>query len=295
MTAPDSKAAELLTEWGGLASSAQLRGALTDRQITAAVEAGAIVRLTRGRFALPTVPAAAAGAARVNGVVSHLSAALHWGWPVKLPPEKPMVTVPRGRNLTLPRRHNLAVHYADLTPGEVRNGVTSPLRTVIDCARVLPFDAALAVADSALRSGRISHDQLIAAAEAAPRSGRPAALKVARFADARAANPFESVLRAITIEMGLRLAPQLTCLPYIQVDLGSEELRLVVEAESWSYHGGKWAFEADVNRYTRLVRDGWVVARFTWSDVMFRQDVVREILADLVAMCEELRQFRQSA
>jgi hypothetical protein len=47
---------------------------------------------------------------------------------------------------------------------EIVAGVTGPLRTVVDCARVLPFDSALAVADSALRSGNVRRADLTRAA-----------------------------------------------------------------------------------------------------------------------------------
>ena len=196
-----------------------------------------------------------------------------------------MVTVPRGRKLSAVRRVESDVHHADLAAHEVIGGVTSPLRTVIDCARALPFDAALAVADSALRSGRITKSELVAAAGRAPRTGRTKALRVAKFADPRADNPFESVLRAIAIERGLRLTPQLCCHEFIHADLGSNELRLAVEAESWSYHGDRGAFEADVRRYSLLVREAWVVIRFVWYDVMFRQDHVGEALVSVASRC----------
>jgi hypothetical protein len=54
----------------------------------------------------------------------------------------------------------------------VADGVTDPVRTVIDCARDLPFDEALAVADSALRSGKVGPDALRQAAARSPRTGR---------------------------------------------------------------------------------------------------------------------------
>lgn len=59
-------------------------------------------------------------------------------------------------------------------------GVTSPPRTVADCARWLPFDEALAVADSAMRAGLTRRD-LLAAVEALPRTGRERARWVVRF------------------------------------------------------------------------------------------------------------------
>jgi hypothetical protein len=88
-------------------------------------------------------------------------------------------------------------------------GVTSPIRTVVDCARVLPFDQALAVADSALRSGDVEPQQLREATVSSPRTGRSRAVRVTAAADGRAANPFESVLRALAGDVaGLHVIPQ---------------------------------------------------------------------------------------
>ena len=165
-----------------------------------------MVRLAVGRYSLPGADPARAAAARVGGVVSHLSAAQHWQWKLKLPPGLPTITVPRRRSgLVTP---DVDLHWADLQPDQVRGCVTSPVRTVVDCARAYPLDVALSVADSALRAG-VDRDRLHAAALASPRTGRTRALRVVVAADVRADNPFESVLRAIALEVpGLCVEPQ---------------------------------------------------------------------------------------
>jgi hypothetical protein len=71
-----------------------------------------------------------------------------------------------------------------------REGVTSPAWTVIDCAKDLPFDEALAIADSALRHGDVTKAELLRLAEQVTSTGRRRALRVAQAADGRAANPF---------------------------------------------------------------------------------------------------------
>ncbi len=50
----------------------------------------------------------------------------------------------------------VALHRADLAPQDVVGSVTSVRRTLTDCLRWLPFDEALAVADSALRHGAVT-------------------------------------------------------------------------------------------------------------------------------------------
>ena len=121
-----------------------------------------------GSYALPTLDAALSAVRAAHGARSHLSAALHWGWELKAAPPLPMITVPRGRNLSERRRIGMQVFWAHLTEDELEAGVTAPLRTVVDCAQRLPWDVALTVADSALRSGAVTHEELLNAAEAVP-------------------------------------------------------------------------------------------------------------------------------
>ncbi len=149
--------AEVIRRLGSVATWAALRPVVSRAELRAAVEAGRVVRLGQGRYALPAAGVARRAAHQVNGVVSHLSAALYWGLEVKLPPAVPVVTVPRGRKLGAARRAGIDVRWRTLAPDQVhREAATQPAWTVVDCARTLPFDEALAVADSALRSGLVS-------------------------------------------------------------------------------------------------------------------------------------------
>ncbi|GAB3793935.1 hypothetical protein [Nocardioides ungokensis] len=275
-------AVEALTRLGGIAASGELLALTSRRRLNAAVEADEVIKLGRARFALPTADAARSAATRLGGVISHLSAAQHWQWKVKLPPTRPAVTVPR-------RRHGLdtdgvEVHWADLPPTVVVDGVTSPERTVVDCARAYPLDVALAVADSALRSG-LDPVELRQAALRSPRTGRTKALLVVDAADPRAANPFESALRAIALDVpGLHVEPQQWVGDIGRADLMDRRLRLVIEAESFEFHADSDSFGRDVRRYTGFARAGWTVVRFTWKEVMFDPAYVRAVLMDLVAL-----------
>jgi hypothetical protein len=257
----------------------------------AAVADGRVVRLPRHVLSLPGVERARVAAAAAGGVVSHLSAARHWGWKVQWAPRVPEVTVPRGRRLDRTRSPLTAAevraHWADLVAEEVVDGVTSPVRTVIDCARTLDFAAALSVADSALRSGVVTSAELLRTAAASPRTGRGRALRVAREATPLAANPFESVLRAIALDVPrLAVRPQVWVARVGRADLVDERLGIVVEADSWEFHGSPEAFRVDVRRYTAFARHGQVVVRLDWDLVMRQPGEVRATLADVVRVRE---------
>lgn len=207
----------------------------------------------------------------LTGVLSHLSAAVHHGWKVKLQPTEPWVAVPRKRHVRVDVL-GFHLHWVPLTRSEMAAGVTSPLRTVLDCARVLPFDEALAVADSALRSGMVTNNDLAAAAAAARGPGAIAARRVARYADARAKNPMESVLRALALGAGIELTPQFVVAEpgfFALADLGSEKLRLAVEADGFEFHGTRAGLKKDCIRHTGYALHGWASLRFSYEDIFF--------------------------
>jgi very-short-patch-repair endonuclease len=277
------RAPEALERLGGIADRRSLLASCSRRALDGAVAEGSIVRIGRSAYALPVAEEARVAAARVGGVVSHLSAALAHGWKVKVPPNRPHVTVRRTQSRL--SAGTATVRWADLSNAERVAGITDPVRTVVDCARSLPFEEALAVADSALRSGKVRRPELVAAAAASPRTGRAAAERVAHEASAKAANPFESVLRAIALGVpGLHVVPQGEVGAIGHADLTDAALRIAIEAESFEFHALEEAFRYDVRRYTAMVRDGWLVVRFVWEDVMHRPAYVAAALGDVTAL-----------
>lgn len=277
--------AEVLTALGGVATRAALVAATCRADVDRALRGGSVVRLAHGRYALPAVDEALARAHAMSGVLSLTSAALHHGWAVKTVPDLPHVTLPRRRRVSVEQRALTQVHYRDLSPDEIVDGATSKVATLRDCLRLLPFDEALAVADSALRAGERRALALAAAEIRGP--GRPQAKRVAALARPEAANPFESVLRSVAVEVpGLRVEPQVlitSTQPWCRPDLVDRDLRIVLEADSFEWHGNRQALARDARRYNLLVADGWVVLRFAWEDVMLDPDYVRGVLVAVVS------------
>lgn len=283
------KATDVVRRQGGAMPRAEIMALLGRHRVDAAVAAGELVALRRGLLGLPGLDATAAAARALDGTVSGLSAARYWGWSLKREPARPCITVPRNRPA---RADGTEVHRQDLSEAEVclsRTGVrvATPVRTVLDCARSLPFDEALCVADSALRDGLhtgLRREMLLAAVAGSPRTGRSRAERVIGLADPRAANAFESTTRAIALSVpGLRVEPQ-GDLGYSESglqqygDLVDMRLRLLIECESWAYHSGEEPFRRDIRRYTYLVSHGWTVLRFVWEDVMQRPERVRDAI-----------------
>ncbi|MCE1177966.1 MAG: DUF559 domain-containing protein [Micrococcales bacterium] len=269
---------------GGTASYAELAAVHRRVDIERAVAAGRIVRVWRGRYALPTAKEARAAAHRLGGVAIRQSAAAHWGWKMQWNPREPHIGVPRGRKVAAQRRAGVRVSWCAVPEQDVAHGwVTTPIRTLIDCASHLPFPEALAIADSALRSGLVTREQARAAADRIPaRAGRARVLRVIEAATPRAANPFESVLRSHLIGLPAQLTPQVRIddeAGFVgRVDLADKTLRLVVEGEGFEFHSESEQLDRDCKRYTRLGLAGWLVLRFTWQQVMFEGAWVREMV-----------------
>jgi very-short-patch-repair endonuclease len=286
---------EALTWRGGVLDAAVLYHLTSRRKVRTALEHGSVVRVGRGRFALPDAEESRRAAARLSGVVSHLSAAPLNGGELKNRPTLPTVTVPRNRRVEPWRRTGVDVKWRDLEEDEVWNGRTRAGRTVLDCVRTRPFDEGLTVADSALRHGNVTGGLLQHLAEEVPTVGRPRCIRVAQEASGLAANAFESVLRAIALGVpGLQMRPQVTieedgfvCRP----DLVDVERRIVAEADSFEFHGRRQALKRDCERYTALGVRGWLVLRFSWENVMFEPDYV----ADCFRRAEQWRPHRHAA
>lgn len=196
--------------------------------------------------------------------------------------------VGRGRKLTAEQRSLAHVHI-----GEVPRGVMDERATLEQCLRRLPFDEALAVADSTLRMGFGRH-RLEAIGMSARGPGSPRIRRVCDLADGRAANPFESVLRAIAADVpGLNVTPQVVISDgafTARPDLVDPRLWLVLEADSFAWHGKRSALASDARRYNALVVRGWIVLRFSYEDVMFQPESVRATLVAAVALAELLTQ-----
>jgi very-short-patch-repair endonuclease len=266
-----------------------------DHVVRKAVECGVLLRAARGRYVLPDCPDAIRQALVQRGVVSHGSAARLWFLETLHEATTTHVTVPAGgRGRAAPR--NLRLHWRDLGAQDVRGHVTAPVRTVLDCARTMPFAEALAVADSALRRRLVERDELEHALRQERGRGTVPARRVVAAADARAANPFESGLRAIVLDRGVPgFTPQLPFrTPRLRgfVDLGDPDRRIALEADSFEFHGSRQAMDRDCRRYDELVRTGWLVLRFSWEQVMSDREWVADTVEETVAQRRPTRTRR---
>lgn len=280
---------DTLNEFGGAASYAELRAVHSRREIERAVDEGKIVRVARGRFVQRVSKDALLAAQRRHATVAVESAAQMHGWPIGAPSKFHWISVPRGRKLT--QKQKLGVYVIRTAATGI---VTQPLQTVLDSARHLRFPDALAIADSALRAGDVGIVELLAAARGARGPGATRIRRVAEDASLLAASPLESVLRGVAIELGMNVVPQMSIeLPGFTVhpDLVDPELRIIIEGDTWFHHASTPdKFNRDVQRYTMLVAEDWLVLRFIWQHAMLERDFVERIIGQAI----ELRAHRRT-
>ena len=281
-------AVEVVRRLGGTAEYESVVAHSTRASLRRAVAEGLLLRPSRGVYAVPELSVATTAAAASRGVLSHTTAAGRYGLALATAPSLLHVTVPPGAR---PRPlDGVRLHWSALRPDEVVGGLTSVLRTVLDCAVTLPFDEALAVADSALGERLLTVSELLVAAQKEPLRRRGRCVKVAHAADGGAQTLFESCTRAVLLDGGIRdlrtqhavLLPAFTA----HVDIADPRRRIAVEAESYEYHSDRQAFARDCERYSELAAADWLVLRFTWNQVRFRPDWV----VDVVRRTQALRQ-----
>lgn len=273
---------EALADLGGYASRAALLGRNTRHALYRALDEGRIIRLQRGVYGLGLPDGSdrlAAAAVSLRAVVSHDSAAVLWGMELVHQPSL-RVTVPRNRSRA--SYDGVDVRRAEVGGTDVRHGmrVTTPLRTVVDCARVLDLADAVVIADSALRKGLITIDELRSAS--ARGKGAKRVRRVAALADARCGSVLESLLRVLLIEAGL--APERSQYTIRDgggafvavVDFAWVRVRLIVEADGFEFHRERDDYRKDRRRANAYCRDDWRLLRFSWEDIRFDPGYVVE-------------------
>jgi very-short-patch-repair endonuclease len=275
----------VLERLGGVATAAELSKFCSRGRLRVAVARGRVLRDAQGRYSLPGTDESLRAANRLSGLLCLDSAAVYHGWKVKHRPSRPAVVVPRNRKVTKDRRRGVRLRYVDVPEVDREGPATGLVRTVMDCASRMPFDEALAIADSALRGGDVTRAQLLLAAQQMPARYRARCLRVVTEASPLADNPFESVLRAIALEVpGLDVRPQVWVAETGRADLVDRTLGVVLEAESFEFHGMRRLLKRDCERYNAFVLDGWLVLRFAWEHVMFEPDYVRDVLVAAVQL-----------
>jgi len=212
-------------------------------------------------------------------VASSASAAVLLGLPTPGgPPAQPQFTAARvisgsggrgNRAGALTRRSWLASEEICTMRDGVR--VTSPMRTVLDCARKWDEPWGLAIADAVIARWQIDGSDLVKAAEARPPGPGQQRLRwVVEHARAHVESPLESLARARIVLADLpEPVPQIwvqTQTRRFRVDLLDEANRLITEADGKLKYTSAQALWEEKRREDALRESGFEVVRFTMAD-----------------------------
>jgi very-short-patch-repair endonuclease len=213
-----------------------------------------------------------------GAAVSHRAAVALWRLPgVDLPP--PELTVPRDRR----RNHacDVIVHWSPLPVADVTavDGipVTTPARTLIDIASVVPADVVEEALDDALRRSLVSVPRLRWRIQELGARGRQGIGVIRGLVAERAGTGVES--RSVLETRLARALKRAGLRPVRQhplrdrgrvvavVDFAFPEARLVIEADGYKWHTGRARWANDLARRNRVTALGWRVLHITWADL----------------------------
>lgn len=282
----------LLDAQDGVATTEQLRGILSRRQLEARVNSGDLVKVWLGIYGRPEiddltrlrgldlragqrVPICLATAARTYGFDTEDVVDLHVLNPVS------------GQ---LRCADGLVIHRRDGAPLMMVEGrlATTPAWTAVEVARGLRRPRALATLDAALRSGACDRQDLhMAAVEQFGRRGIVHVRELIPLADAAAESPMESEARLVMFDQGLPtpdLQFEIVDLHGAtwRVDFAWPDCRLAVEYEGFDYHSSPDELRHDRRKRTALGQVNWRVMGIVADDVRRRPyETARDIAFDL--------------
>ncbi len=258
---------------GGVARWTELVGLGVSRVPLLRLSAqGQIARPARGVFCRPElVGTPAVLAIQASGQLTCQAAAAALGLEVLSGAEECHV-----RTRPNPRPHPGVVVHPWGWGGSGR--VAAVMSVLHDCAVCLPVIEAVVIIDSALRRGVVTVQDWPAVAAAGPHGRRVG--EVLALADPLAQSVLESVGRVALSLAGIACVESQVYFSAVGwVDLVVEGW-LVIELDGWEFH--RDTFQNDRRRDAELSRQGCIVLRFTYADLMSRRewfiDVVREVL-----------------
>jgi hypothetical protein len=288
MSQTDRRIAAIATGQLGAFSRTQAHDAgLSDRQLRSRVHSGFLVQSGPNAFRIAGSPVNLRSELKEllldigepAWCCAQTAAALHSfdGFNLRRPFH---VLLPRERSLV---RWNTKIHRSqriDLIDTSEVDGmaVTSPVRTLLDLARVLPSDQLAACVDSALRDGGTNEDLLhrrIEALRSQGRFGLPllhevlAGHEVTRGGQSWLEREYLRLLgraslpRPETQQVLSRARDRL-----VRVDCRFPGTNVVVELLGYRFHRSRGQMAGDATRYNALLADGFAPYQFTYGQIV---------------------------
>jgi putative AbiEi antitoxin of type IV toxin-antitoxin system/uncharacterized protein DUF559 len=289
-TGVDRALTELAQRQWGVLSLTQLRDlGLGPRAVQLRAQSGRLRRVHHGVYAIggAALPRegrhlAAVLACGERAVLSHVSAAVHWGL-LSYEAPRPEVTAPASRT-SIPgiRLHRSRSLDARETTTHRGIPITTLARTLLDLAATAPTNHLEHALGQAMRNQLYDHRAILDVLERhRGRRGTPALREATADDPDFTRGELERRFRALCRRAGL--AQPLCNVEVADADHHPHEVdfffpahRLVVETDGWRDHGTRVAFERDRAKDAALVAAGYIVLRFTKRQIAYDPDTVAD-------------------
>lgn len=225
-----------------------------------------------------------------EALISHTSAALVLGFAVPLEKEVHVYAhqLARGKVQQVKKHYVLSKETPRFV---VQEGVevTTPLTTVADSVRILPFRWGVALADSALRLGAVTNTEVLHRLQQSQGRNCRKMRAVANAVSANAESPGESMTRLLLDELGLEYEEQaeIYCgYKRYRCDFLLDKHGIIVEFDGrlklTNFGASDQVLEDERIREKELQNLGWVVFRTGWDQVMHRPEEFKHQLRKLM-------------
>jgi len=267
-------------------------GGVPRARIARAIDSGELRRVRNGWVAGHGAAEDAVQAVRVGGALSCLSVLRRRGiWcdddhllHVRVARHAGHLSAPHDRAVELgrPAAHGIRLH---------RDGVVSPATSAVDpmpivlahLFRCQPRENVIVSLDSALRGGHILLPELRDIVSQLPAKYSP----YLGLVDMSAESGLETKARLRLRALGIPYRAQVRISRVGHVDLLIGE-RLVLELDGEAWHSGPLAYAEDRRRDLELMRQGYIVMRLSFSQVMAEWATVESVIRALVSRREHL-------
>lgn len=243
-------------QWGIITTTDLEAQGIRRWRIGALVGSGHLVRLARGRFALPEHDADVARAVALGGSLTCVSALAKYG----ISTMNDAATHVRVRHgAALPHLPGVIPHR--ITGAAVGNARIDDLETSLSIAlRCTEPEFALATAESAINAGHLSEDQVLAIAQRSTREVR----SIMKWLDGRSMSIPETLVRVRLARLGYRVEPQVHIPGIDYVDMVVNGCH-IVECDSKRFHLSVAQFERDRQRSLEAAPLGYTTTRLTYE------------------------------